>query len=632
MIWAHYILQVNIYLTLFYCFYRILLEKETYFNFNRTYLLGAGLFSLTIPFLRFEWFIQQEAAQPIYHGVDQINSFVAVATLEPVAEGGVEWGKYVVLIYLAGILFFFLRFLLSLFSLKKLFLSKTQGSAFSFLGRKKVDPSLPNNEVIHQHEDVHIRGMHTLDVLFFEILAIFLWFNPVTGYYKNAIKSIHEFLADEEAANFQGDKTGYALILLSNALQVDPHILTNNFATRSLIKKRIFMLHKQRSRKVAILKYGLIVPLFGLALVFSSATIRKNEKIIEVAEKLPFDEVIAPATLSIIPSPERKITVNLSKLNKENWQAFYTFLALRMKYPTEAEKNGIQGNSQIKFTALDGSIKDVGIVTELGAGCDEEAMKTILAYSNIDKSISGKYTIQISFRLSGTDNPIRNESISTIPGYKNLKPIFVAGVDQGAVSIRSSGVVINRPIKLINGTPIATDNTLVIVNGVALPSSTLSTLNPENIASIKVVNGVNAVAIYGELAKNGALEITTKDEPLKEIEVVGTKDDKIYDYVSIEKAPEYPGGIDKFRQYLSANIKYPAEAAKVGLQGTVYVNFTIEKDGSLTDIRVDRKVGLGLDEEAIRVVQASKRWMPGIQNSRPVRVKYNVPVKFSVKR
>lgn len=108
------------------------------------------------------------------------------------------------------------------------------------------------------------------------------------------------------------------------------------------------------------------------------------------------------------------------------------------------------------------------------------------------------------------------------------------------------------------------------------------------------------------------------------------EDTKLYDYVSIEKIPEYPGGIEKFRAYLASNIKYPPMANEAGIQGTVYVNFTVEKDGSLTDVRVDRKVGSGLDEEAMRVVRASKRWIPGIQNGRAVRVKYNVPVSFKI--
>lgn len=108
------------------------------------------------------------------------------------------------------------------------------------------------------------------------------------------------------------------------------------------------------------------------------------------------------------------------------------------------------------------------------------------------------------------------------------------------------------------------------------------------------------------------------------------EDNKAYDYVSIEKPPQYPGGLEAFRTYLSQTIKYPPMANDAGIQGTVYVNFTVEKDGTLTDVRVDRKVGSGLDEEAMRVVRASKRWVPGIQNGKTVRVKYNVPVKFSI--
>ncbi|RZL05731.1 MAG: energy transducer TonB, partial [Pedobacter sp.] len=108
------------------------------------------------------------------------------------------------------------------------------------------------------------------------------------------------------------------------------------------------------------------------------------------------------------------------------------------------------------------------------------------------------------------------------------------------------------------------------------------------------------------------------------------EDTKIYDYVSIEHQPDYPGGIDKFREYLAKAIKYPPMAQDANLQGTVYVTFTVEKDGSLTDVAVPRKVGGGLDEEAIRVVRLSKKWTPGIQNGRPVRVKFNVPVKFSL--
>jgi hypothetical protein len=76
MSWAHYLLQVNIYLIVFFCFYKLLLDKETYFILNRIYLIASGVLSLAIPFLRFEWFTTQPVAQRMYIGVDQLNGFV----------------------------------------------------------------------------------------------------------------------------------------------------------------------------------------------------------------------------------------------------------------------------------------------------------------------------------------------------------------------------------------------------------------------------------------------------------------------------------------------------------------------------------------------------------------------------
>lgn len=109
------------------------------------------------------------------------------------------------------------------------------------------------------------------------------------------------------------------------------------------------------------------------------------------------------------------------------------------------------------------------------------------------------------------------------------------------------------------------------------------------------------------------------------------QDEKTYSHVSLKTPPTYPGGIQKFYEWLGTTIKYPAMAAEKNVQGTVYISFTIEKDGALTDIKSDgRKVGYGLEEEAIRVMKLSKRWNPGILAGKPVRTKYNIPVKFTM--
>jgi protein TonB len=88
--------------------------------------------------------------------------------------------------------------------------------------------------------------------------------------------------------------------------------------------------------------------------------------------------------------------------------------------------------------------------------------------------------------------------------------------------------------------------------------------------------------------------------------------------------------MDKFYKYLSKAIRYPAMAQEQGIQGKVFLSFIIEKNGTLTDIKIERALGYGTDEEATRVLKASPRWMPGIQNGKEVRVKYNIPISFSL--
>lgn len=108
------------------------------------------------------------------------------------------------------------------------------------------------------------------------------------------------------------------------------------------------------------------------------------------------------------------------------------------------------------------------------------------------------------------------------------------------------------------------------------------------------------------------------------------EDNTVYTFQTMENPPMFPGGINEFYKYLNKAINYPPMASENNIQGTVYLSFTVEKDGSLTDIKVDRKLGYGTDEEAVRVLKASKRWNPGMQNGKPVRVKYNIPIKFTM--
>jgi len=112
--------------------------------------------------------------------------------------------------------------------------------------------------------------------------------------------------------------------------------------------------------------------------------------------------------------------------------------------------------------------------------------------------------------------------------------------------------------------------------------------------------------------------------------VNAVKAQKIYDFVSVEKQPIFPGGIAKFYEYLGKEIKYPEVAKKNKTQGKVFVSFTVEQNGKLSNVNVTKGLSAETDAEALRVLKNSPNWNPGILNGKPVRVKYNINVNFNL--
>jgi len=101
-------------------------------------------------------------------------------------------------------------------------------------------------------------------------------------------------------------------------------------------------------------------------------------------------------------------------------------------------------------------------------------------------------------------------------------------------------------------------------------------------------------------------------------------------FTVVEEAPSFPGGDAARIRFLQENIKYPQIARESSIQGTVYVTFVVEKSGQVTDVRVLRGIGGGCDEEAVRVIKAMPKWNPGKQRGKPVRVQFNMPIKFTL--
>ncbi|MET4081285.1 TonB family protein [Pedobacter sp. UYP30] len=601
MSFSNYLLLANLYLTAFFIFYKLLLDKETYFKLNRVYLLCAGILSMALPFCRSSWLYNDA----IGTNVQTIVSWDALAQpvgIIPDEKISFTFTDVLAVLYLLGVAFFLGKLILSLIKTRKLLSAETPGAAYSFLGRKVIDPALPAAEVISLHEDVHIRQFHSIDVLLFELFAIVNWFNPFIHLYKKALQDIHEFLADEASANSHGDKHAYAVLILSNVMGVEPSLLMHGFFKKSLIKKRIYMLHKNKSRRIALLKYGMFLPMFMLAAVLSSATLNKNKKLATLADKVDVEKSIEtvnsilPEAMKIAPAKIEK-SVNASQKTKTiepqnvpgEWAAFYKFVSGHLHYPSDAYDNNIAGNSQITFSVRSGRVVDLSIAKPLGYGCDEEVMKAVLSYKGLNKTYDGKYAMGVTFAIYDEHNNNNAQKIAPLEGYTNLKTtILVRYKTTQADKDSIKNVTITQYDKTKAG-------------GIAL-----------NEVQVKDKSSQTEGAVLG-------VKLTQKPSG-----------DKIYDFVSIQKQPEFPGGIEKFYQYLSKSIRYPKKAQEDNKQGKVFLTFIVEEDGSLSDIQVVRGPSEEINDEAIRVLKASPRWNPGIYNDKAVRVKYNIAVNFNL--
>lgn len=107
------------------------------------------------------------------------------------------------------------------------------------------------------------------------------------------------------------------------------------------------------------------------------------------------------------------------------------------------------------------------------------------------------------------------------------------------------------------------------------------------------------------------------------------QDDQIFDF--LEEMPEFPGGETEMMKFLSKNVVYPTIASENGIQGRVMVGFVVERDGSVSDVKVLRGVDPSLDKEAVRVVKSMPKWKPGMQTGKPVRCRFTIPVNFRLR-
>ena len=523
-----YILKSSVCLVLFYLFFRVLLSKETFHRFNRVALLGVLFLSLLIPFIEVTTNHQVEVQQTML----TIEQVLLMAEMEPAtvdATGGVavyevaslSWIEILLLVYLAGIIFFACRNLYSLIRLFRLIHSgkreklengttlvvhEQEIAPFSWMkyiviSRKDLEE---NGREILIHEAAHIRHRHSIDLLVADICIFFQWFNPGAWLLKQELQNIHEYEADETVINEGVNAKEYQLLLIKKAVGTRLYSMANSF-NHSKLKKRITMMLKEKSSPWARLKYLYVLPVAAIAVTafarpevsdkvekISSVKVNDLAAIVETKVAESAGDTTKPADVKYVPAEVRKrlkgtlvfeVAEEMPEFPGGGMSAFMDYIKTNMRYPASAKENGTQGRVTVQFVVdEDGSIKDSKVLRSVDKDMDAEALRLINTMPKWKpgrqkgQPVAVKFTVPVMFRLD--DDKLEKTSSAngiTVEGY--------AG----------------------NG-----KEPLYIVDGKEVTPSVMSALNPDKIERVTVLKDKSATDLYGEEGQNGVVLITLK--------------------------------------------------------------------------------------------------------------------------
>ena len=415
-----------------------------------------------------------------------------------------------------------------------------------------------NGREILIHELAHIRNRHSWDLLLADLCIFVQWFNPAAWLLKQELQNIHEYEADETVLREGVNARNYQMLLKKKAVGTRLYSMANSF-NHSSLKKRITMMLKEKSNPWARAKYLYILPLAALAV-----TAFARPEVSAVADEISAVKVIAPAVHdSIQPNVQPAVAAPSSALDQMpefpgGMEALNTYLRNNIRYPQEAQKAGIQGRVIIQFiVSKDGSITDAEVVESVDPQLDAEGLRLI---KNMPRwkpgmrkgqSIRVKQTLPIRFAFTKTsDKPENSNSIFLKNGSYNssLKDVILlvngqevspeifraidpqriqsvtvlkdqaslakyttdkskTGIIQVKLKKEEQASDINIPTIRFDS---QTSKALVIIDGKAADATAVQALPPSQIKSIKVLKGQQAVDLFGEAAKNGAICVSTR--------------------------------------------------------------------------------------------------------------------------
>ena len=450
-----YLLKLNLALIVLFGFYKLMFSGDTFFALRRATLIGMYLVAMLVPGLNCSYWINKSVGM-----VSMANEYAAIVlpavTVTPGGGGSIGWETTAMTIYTMVACLLLLRFFWQLVSIvrlrnkcrttdingTKVYLLESNEGPFSFFNWIFINPTKHNRQEtdeIMTHELAHCRQLHSIDVLFTELFAIVFWANPFVWLLKREVRLNLEYLADNNVLAGGTDSKKYQYHLLGLAYRKNVATISNNFNVLPL-KKRIKMMNKKRTKRIAKVKYALYIPLAAMLLVVSNIeTVARD--IANVAKAMPMAKESVKqekmvdlsfsnkATVAVesrknvqsteaIERKDNKMEVQADNRNSEmsaqkveettevaneesaekgpkkspkkvyeyieNMPTFNgnlnQWLLQNMKYPVEAMNKKEQGKVIVQFIVSEnGEVSEPKIIRSVSPALDEEACRIVLA-------------------------------------------------------------------------------------------------------------------------------------------------------------------------------------------------------------------------------------------------------------
>lgn len=414
-----YIIKSTLYLSVFYAFFMLIMRKTTFFRLNRIAFIIGTCLCMALPFvdIRLPEQVEMNMLMTI------IENALTRPESEPIMlEGAVVSGSdsaeqgrkvlFIGIIFMAGAIVSFLITARSYMMMRKMIKSAkttdingmpvriTEAEIPSFSWGRHIiinRKDFEENPAILTHERMHVRSMHSMDLMAYTIVTTLHWFNPLIWIARTELKMLHEYEADELTIDQGIDATQYQLLLVMKSVGAKRFQLANGF-NNSKLKNRITMMYKKKTNRWMGLSYLVCIPVLAMTMCFCSQPNRqKNEEVTtpetteeSVAEAMPFSEI------------EVKPAFNGGDANE-----FAKWIGTQMNYPEECIEDGIEGRVIVSFTiGSDGKVADVKVLRGVHEKLDAEAVRVISSSPDWTpgmhegKNVPVSFTMPIAFKIN----------------------------------------------------------------------------------------------------------------------------------------------------------------------------------------------------------------------------------------